>query len=333
MATCSVRWRSSGGRGEFEYVPADTLLDRNILLFIEEFNLIIPAEVFGVKANGKSRLRKIEPNNRNKLHLPQLVMAIARLPEPAREKKNSNNNISFPLRSKSFVMDEMIFDIIEDDGIDIKISPLNVSIKNYDYIINIQDQIKSIKKDIDNIDKIKENNIELAESIIKHRDIIFNCVNSREIRNSADNFIRLQERIFGFVNASSITSLEEAGKYPETLEEKMYGVEGRLLMRIHIYRERDGDLPKITKNYYKDKNGGRLICESCKLDPTTFYGEVGEKCLEAHHRIPVSELQPDSIMRVEDMAVVCASCHRIIHTRKPCFSIDEMQEILKNNRN
>ena len=87
MTTCSVRWRSSGGRGEFEFVPADSLLDREISVDFEALSLRIPAEVHGVRESGKPRLRKHEPNNRDKLHLPQLVMAVAGLPEPAREDK------------------------------------------------------------------------------------------------------------------------------------------------------------------------------------------------------------------------------------------------------
>ena len=102
MATCTIRWRSSGGRGEFEYVPSGTLEDRAIDLYFEPLALTIPSEVTGVKAQGKPRLRKKEKNNRRKFHLPQLVMAVARLPEPARE--DITHSVSFPLENKSFVI-------------------------------------------------------------------------------------------------------------------------------------------------------------------------------------------------------------------------------------
>ena len=84
MTTCEVHWRPSGGRGEFEFVPADSLMDRAIVVDFDHLNIRIDAEVSGRSAQGKPRLRKQEPNNRRKLHLPQLVMAVAALPEPAR---------------------------------------------------------------------------------------------------------------------------------------------------------------------------------------------------------------------------------------------------------
>lgn len=72
---------------------------------------------------------------------------------------------------------------------------------------------------------------------------------------------------------------------------------------------------------------------ACGLQPNLKYpGVEGERCIEAHHKIPIEELQPDSITRVEDMAMVCANCHRIIHTRKPCLTIEEIVEILKQKK-
>jgi hypothetical protein len=70
MATCSVTWRpsggksKSGGRGEFEYVPSGSLEDRQIVIFIEDLGLTIPADVYGARKDGKPRLRKNDSNNR-----------------------------------------------------------------------------------------------------------------------------------------------------------------------------------------------------------------------------------------------------------------------------
>ena len=67
-----------------------------------------------------------------------------------------------------------------------------------------------------------------------------------------------------------------------------------------------------------------MVCEACGLDPITLYGPDGERCIEAHHKIPIEELQPDSVTRVDEMAMVCASCHRIIHSKKPCLKVGEV---------
>lgn len=99
MAKCSVRWRPSGGRGEFEFVPADSLVGRNISVDFGALKVRVNAEVEGLHVQGKARLRKFEKNNRSKLHLPQLVMAVACLPEPAREDKGGS--VLFPLETSS----------------------------------------------------------------------------------------------------------------------------------------------------------------------------------------------------------------------------------------
>ncbi|MER9605337.1 hypothetical protein [Mesorhizobium sp. M0243] len=325
MANCTVRWRSSGGRGEFEYVPADTLEDRWIDVFFEPLGLTIPAEVMGVKAQGKPRLRKAEKNNRRKFHLPQLIMAVARLPEPARE--DLNPAVVFPLENKAFVMDDMDFDIIDDDGITATLAPLRVSILHSHVQIDLQDRLTAIAADLAQIENIKAIHPDLADAIEAHGIEIMKGVNSTVIRAAADLVVNRQAEIFGKTNAGSAVVLEEAYAKPETdIEEGIVGIEGRMLTRIHAYKERDRAFAIMAKKHFRDKNGGHLVCEACKLDPIVFYGPNGERCIEAHHKIPIEELQPDSVTRVEDMAMVCASCHRIIHSVKPCLKVEDVRK-------
>jgi len=329
MATCTVRWRPSGGRGEFEYLPADSLEDRNISIFIEDLNLTVPAEVRALRAQGKPRLRKFEPNNRKKLHLPQLVMAIARLPEPAREDRL--HSVSFPLENKSFIMDSMDFDIIDDDGINAALAPLRVSILHSDFQIEIQDRLAAIAKDLASVEVIRASHPELAAAVERHGDALRAGINSIEIRHAADQIIVAQADIFGMTNVGSVVKLEEVQALPETdLEAEIVGKEGRLLTRIHAYKERDRSFVRRAKNHYRAKNGGKLLCDACAMEPVDFYGPEGEKCIEAHHKIPIEELQPDSVTRVEEMAMLCASCHRIVHTTKPCLTINELRNLINS---
>jgi len=316
MTTCSVRWRSSGGRGEFEYVPADSLEDRDINVLFEPLNLTIPAEVRAIKAQGKPRLRKFEKDNRKKFHLPQLVMAVARLPEPARE--DTAHAVAFPLQNKSFVMDALDFDIIEDDGITATLAPLRVSIRNSNFQIELQDRFKAIAVDLANLPAIAAKHPALAAAVEAHGVEIKKAVNSVEIRKAADRINAIQAEIFGMTNAGSAVTLEDAASKPATdLEEEIVGKEGRLLTRIHAYKERDRAFAARVKKYYRDKNGGKLICEACGLDPIPLYGPDGERCIEAHHKVPIEELQPDSVTRVDEMAMVCSSTARSLVLRWP----------------
>jgi len=323
MATCSVRWRSSGGRGEYEFVPSGTLEDRWIDVFFEPLDLTIPAEVMGVRAQGKPRLRKADSNDRQKLHLPALVMAVARLPEPAREDKSST--VSFPLENQGFVMNEMHFDIITDYNETATLAPLNVSVLHTDILIDLQDRFAAIAKDLNNLTDIAASYPHLAAAVQTHGNLIMLAQNGKAIRTAADQIIDLQSELFGQSNAGSATVLVEAASLPPTeLEEQIKGTEGRILTRIHSFRERDRKLVARAKQHFRNKNGGKLICEACNLDPVDRYGPNGERCIEAHHRTPIAELQPDSITTVDSLAMVCANCHRLIHSQNPCLQVEEV---------
>lgn len=325
MATVSVRWRPSRGRGEFEYVPANALDGREILLDLESLSVRIPAEVRGVydPKQKKPRLRKFSKNDRSKLHLPQLVMAAARLPEPARE--DHNLEVRFPLENKSFVMEAMDFEIVEDKDDAVTLAPLRVSILHTNFEINLQDRFEAIANEIKGLSAILLTQPLLANDILKHYEKLREGKNTTELRFLADKLLTHQVEIYGHTNAGSVLVLEEAVNKPAVeIEEVASGKEGKLLVRIHSYKERDRSLVKMAKQFYKSKNGGQLICEACGLVPLEKYGDDGESCIEAHHKTPIEELQPDSITTVKDLAMVCASCHRVIHSKRPCIPVEEL---------
>lgn len=323
MPTCEVHWRPSGGRGEFEFVPAHSLADKRISLLFEPLGVTIPAEVVGVIAQGKPRLRKDEANNRQKLHLCALVMAVARLPDYARE--DLTGTVSFPLENKAFVIDTMFFDIIEDDDEEVLLSPLRVTIRNSTFELNLADRLLAIANDISNLAAIEAKHPDLAEAIEAHSDEVQKGHNSGAIRTTANAVIELQRKLFGATNAGSAFEVEKAESLPPVeYEESITGKEGRILTRIHTYKERDRSLSTKAKAAFKKKHG-KLFCEACKMDPVATYGVPGESCIEVHHKIPIEQLQPDSITDIRDMAIVCASCHRIIHSQRPCLAVEEVR--------
>lgn len=330
MTICHVRWRPSRGRGEFEFVPADSLLEREISVDFEAFNLRIPAEVRGVHAQGKPRLRKEQPNNRQKLHLPQLVMAVAGLPEPAREDKGGD--IQFPLENKRFVMDEMDFEMIEDDGLLAVLAPLRVSVLHSAFQINIQDRLSGIARDWAELDRIRNHDAELAGAIEAHKLEVQKEVNSISIRRRADKITSLKSNLFGHTNAGSASTLLDTNDKPEVEAEEIVGIEGKLLIRLHIYRERDRHFARMVRRHYKSQAGGKLICHACGSVPVKTYGPNGESCVEAHHKIPIEQLQPDSVTVVSEMAMLCANCHRVVHSKRPCLTVEQVSQLVTAHR-
>ena len=284
------------------------------------------AEVRGVHAQGKPRLRKFDGNNRTKLHLPQLVMAVTGLPEPARSDKG--RPVSFPLENKTFVLDEMYFDILDDDGMATVLLPLHVSVLHSSFRVDLQDRLQAIHNDWSNLGGIRTKDDALADAIDAHRSDVKKGLNSSQLRASADRVIAQKARLFGNTNAGSAMTLIETSAKPEVDAERIVGKEGRLLVRLHRYRERDRKFTRMVRKYYKDLNGGKLVCQGCGCVPTEIYGPLGDRCMEAHHKIPIAQLQPDSIMRVSDMAMLCASCHRLVHSQRPCLTVEGVSELV-----
>lgn len=326
MTTCEVHWRPSGGRGEFEFVPADSLMDRNVFVDFDAFGVRFDAEVSGRLAQGKPRLRKVDANNRSKLHLPQLVMAVAGLPEPARS--DNQQAVQFPLENKSFVMDQMDFDVVEDDGISVVLDPLRVSVLRSGFQVQLGDRLRAIAADFANLDRIRERSPELADAVAAHVAAVMKGVNSSELRKTADRMIALKSELFGQTNAGSALTLVGAEAQPPVEAEQIVGKEGRLLTRLHVYKERDRKFAKKVRDYYRHAQGGVLRCEACDSVPVQKYGPVGESSMEAHHTVPIEELQPDSLTLVQEMAMVCANCHRVIHSEKPCLTVDRVRQLV-----
>lgn len=100
--------------------------------------------------------------------------------------------------------------------------------------------------------------------------------------------------------------------------------EGKILTRVHKYRERNTRAVKQKKKAVLEKTG-KLICEVCSFDFYEVYGDRGAGFAECHHLIPLSELGDNVTTQVKDLAIVCANCHRMLH-RNPLISIEELRK-------
>lgn len=67
-------------------------------------------------------------------------------------------------------------------------------------------------------------------------------------------------------------------------------------------------------------------CYTCEKNFLEIFGERGERVLEAHHKRQVKLMKTPELTRVEDLAVVCANCHRLIHANsKQAMEVDELR--------
>jgi len=103
--------------------------------------------------------------------------------------------------------------------------------------------------------------------------------------------------------------------------------EGRLLTRLHRTRERSRKLVEQRKQKALAAFG-RLRCEACQFDFEERYGDRGRGFIEAHHTKPVVTLVEGSKTRLEDLALLCANCHRMVHSARPWLSVGELRRLV-----
>ncbi|MFD5630532.1 HNH endonuclease [Streptomyces sp. NPDC127072] len=97
----------------------------------------------------------------------------------------------------------------------------------------------------------------------------------------------------------------------ETDDTGTTGVEGRLLRRWALFRERDPKLRKLKIQKAKS-NGLPLQCEVCAFNFADAYGALGEDYIEVHHVTPL-HISGTRETKLEDLACLCANCHRMCH--------------------
>jgi len=102
--------------------------------------------------------------------------------------------------------------------------------------------------------------------------------------------------------------------------------EGKRILKSHYIRERNPKIIREAKNKVL-KEGGELKCEICSFKFFDHYGERGKNYIEGHHKLPVSEMEANSVTKVDDIALVCSNCHRMVHTKQPWLSIEELKNI------
>jgi hypothetical protein len=105
-------------------------------------------------------------------------------------------------------------------------------------------------------------------------------------------------------------------------------VEARRLARERYYFARNPALVRAAKQ--------RLgyTCQVCGFDFAATYGPIGEHYIECHHMNPLSERPEEEQLdgattSVEEVTVVCANCHRMLHRRRPALEVAGLKASLQ----
>jgi len=124
--------------------------------------------------------------------------------------------------------------------------------------------------------------------------------------------------------------VEEQDLFVAEEDEEISFPEGKEIYRLHKSKERNRELIKAAKEHHL-KNDGKLCCQVCGFSFVDTYGEIGHGFIEAHHIFPISQLTEETATKIEDLALVCSNCHRMLHRRRPWLTIDNLKAIRQPN--
>lgn len=109
------------------------------------------------------------------------------------------------------------------------------------------------------------------------------------------------------------------GPDQETDNEEYF--EGQRAWREASYSARNPNLVRAAKDHHG------TLCQACGFDFAAHYGKLGEGYIEVHHK----RLLADSGWRastVNDVDVLCANCHRMVHRGEVPLTLDQLKSIL-----
>jgi hypothetical protein len=99
--------------------------------------------------------------------------------------------------------------------------------------------------------------------------------------------------------------------------------EGRRRLILHLQRERN---QTVVRN--KKKHAASLDCEVCGFSFRSAYGGAASQYCEVHHLLPLSEVELATQTRLEDLAILCANCHRVVHLKNPPYTLNQVKNLL-----
>ncbi|WP_020145932.1 HNH endonuclease [Terracoccus sp. 273MFTsu3.1] len=106
--------------------------------------------------------------------------------------------------------------------------------------------------------------------------------------------------------------------------------EGRTFAVTHLRRERNPKL-RAAKLVAVTAKGLPIACEVCGFNFAVQYGDPGKGYIEVHHVLPLHASGP-VLTRLDDLALLCSNCHRMIHRARPWLTPADLKELMERRR-
>ena len=118
----------------------------------------------------------------------------------------------------------------------------------------------------------------------------------------------------------------DLSEVPEAMDDDFQEAdEGRILTRVHTSRERNRKIVEKKKSSFL-KQHDTVFCEVCGFNFQQSYGSRGDGFIECHHRKPLFELDEETETTLDDLALVCSNCHRMLHRDLDTLSVETLKE-------
>ena len=142
-----------------------------------------------------------------------------------------------------------------------------------------------------------------------------------------NTFIRSYAIVFTPPFLSSPVSVERALPEIDPEAEELFGLEGKALHRLVLHRRRERKAREAKIAQWLARNAGTLPCEvpGCGFDFRTTYGDLGNRYAQVHHLQPLADVVKERVPKLEDLVVVCANCHAMIHRNGGCRRLEEIR--------
>jgi 5-methylcytosine-specific restriction protein A len=179
----------------------------------------------------------------------------------------------------------------------------------FDILINPSNNVLFDKTFLDNIDPNNMQQWFPQQSGISIKPEVIDVLESKCFDFITENkYIRNS-----FVSNDVLTDIKETFR------------EGKSKDIIQTRYERNPEARKRCLTHYG------FACRVCTFNFENHFGEIGKGFIHVHHINQISEIGKEyEIDPIKDLIPVCPNCHSMIHSKRPAFTIDEINEIRKN---
>lgn len=109
---------------------------------------------------------------------------------------------------------------------------------------------------------------------------------------------------------------------PEAMPPLWEGTPTGVELTIH---ERNRKARRLCIEYYGP------TCQVCTLNYEEKYGAIGTQLIHVHHVTPLSEIsEAYEVDPIRDLIPLCATCHHVVHSRIPPYSVEEVRKAIQD---